>query len=167
MSIDVLDQRISTVMRGFYPTAIRLSFAVIFVWFGALKPLGLSAAEPLVLKTVAWMPLLSPDGWLAVIGWWEVAIGMLFVSRRTTRIAILLLFLQMSGTFLPLFLLPEVTFQAGGIPFLPTMEGQYIIKNLMILSGALVLGSLVRKQDDHSSRTRQAEAKSGRCWLKT
>jgi len=134
-------------MRGLYPTALRLSFAVIFVWFGLLKPLGLSAAEPLVLSTIAWMPFLSPGTWLAVIGWWEVAIGLFFVSRRTTRIAILLLFLQMGGTFLPLFILPEVTFQEGGAPFLPTMEGQYIIKNIMILSAALLLGALVRQSE--------------------
>jgi len=89
--------------------------------------------------------LLAMVSWPAVIGWWEITIGLLFISRRTTRVAILLLFMQMGGTFLPLFLLPEVTFQAGGIPFLPTIEGQYIIKNLMILSGALVLGSLVRE----------------------
>ncbi|MGB0744011.1 MAG: hypothetical protein ACPGSB_05755 [Opitutales bacterium] len=146
MLIDVLDHRITAFMRGFYPTAIRLSFAVIFIWFGLLKPLGLSSAEPLVLSTVAWMPFLSPASWLAVIGWWEVAIGLLFFSRRTTRIAILLLFLQMGGTFLPLFILPEVTFQQGGAPFLPTMEGQYIIKNIMILSAALVLGALVRQE---------------------
>ena len=135
-------------MQRFYPTAIRLSFAVIFIWFGALKPLGLSAAEPLVLATVAWMPLLSASQWLAVIGWWEMAIGACFIAKRTTRLAILLLFLQMSGTFLPLFILPEVTFQEGGNPLLPTIEGQYIIKNLMILSAALVLGSLVRQQSE-------------------
>lgn len=146
MSFDRIDERIATFMRETYPTAIRLSFAVIFIWFGALKPLGFSAASPLVLATVEWMPLLSPESWLVIIGWWEVAIGCLFISRRTTRIAILLLFLQMSGTFLPLFILPEVTFQEGGIPWLPTMEGQYIIKNLMVLSAALVLGSLVRQR---------------------
>lgn len=146
MSMDRIDERIATFMRESYPTAIRLSFAVIFIWFGILKPLGFSAASPLVLATVEWMPLLSPETWLMIIGWWEVAIGCLFISRRTTRIAILLLFLQMGGTFLPLFILPEVTFQEGGIPWLPTMEGQYIIKNLMILSAALVLGSLVRRR---------------------
>jgi len=145
MIIDVLDHRIVTSMRGYYPTAIRISFAIIFIWFGALKPLGLSAAEPMVLATVAWMPLFSAHSWLVIIGWWEIAIGVLFVNRRTTRLAILLLFLQMGGTFLPLFILPEITFQPGGIPFLPTMEGQYIIKNIMILSAALVLGSLVRE----------------------
>ncbi|NDV61099.1 hypothetical protein G0Q06_01405 [Puniceicoccales bacterium CK1056] len=159
MTPDVLDQRIIRIMKDFYPTAIRLSFAVIFIWFGILKPLGLSAAEPLVLKTVAWMPFLSPHGWLSVIGWWEVAIGLLFFSHRTTRLAILLLFLQMGGTFLPLFILSEVTFQKGGIPFLPTMEGQYIIKNLMILSGALVLGSHVRtktKEVNHGLKSSSA-----------
>ena len=141
--MDRLDSRIVGLMQGAYPGAIRLSFALIFIWFGILKPLGLSPAAPLVLQTVAWMPLLQPEGWLSVIGWWEVAIGVLFISPKTTRLAILLLFLQMGGTFLPLFILPEITFQEAGFPFRPTMEGQYIIKNLMILSAALVLGALV------------------------
>ena len=49
----------------------------------------------------------------------------------------------MFGTFLPLFILPEITFQEGGVPYLPTMEGQYIIKNLLIIAGALVVGGRV------------------------
>ena len=75
-----------------------------------------------------------------MIGWWEVLIGIFFLFRKTTRIAILLLFLQMTGTFMPLFILPEITFQENGIPFLPTLEGQYIIKNIIIISAALVIG---------------------------
>jgi uncharacterized membrane protein YkgB len=59
-------------------------------------------------------------------------------------VAIALLFLQMVGTFMPLVVLPEVTFQAGKIPWGPTLEGQYIIKNLMIISAALVVGGTVR-----------------------
>ena len=158
MTVDRIDERVSGLMRGAYPTAIRLSFAIIFIWFGLLKPLGLSAAEPLVLATVAWMPVLSASAWLAIIGWWEVAIGLLFISRRTTRMAIFLLFLQMGGTFLPLFILPEVTFQKGGIPLLPTLEGQYIIKNLMILSAALVLGSLVRQKGESAEQSGEGSA---------
>ena len=53
MSIDVIDQQITTLMRGLYPNTTRLSFALIFIWFGSLKPLGLSRAEPFVLKTVS------------------------------------------------------------------------------------------------------------------
>ena len=96
--------------------------------------------------TVAWMPLLTPDGWVAVIGWWEVLIGVTFLFHRTARIAIALLAMQMAGTFLPLVMLPQVTFQAGQIPWVPTMEGQYIIKNLIIISAALVIGGTVRER---------------------
>lgn len=131
-------------MRRWGVPALRVSLAVIFVWFGILKPLGLSPAAPLVKATVGWMPLFSADGWLAIIGWWEVLIGLTFLTRKTSRIAIALLAMQMVGTFLPLALLPEVTFQPGHFPYAPTLEGQYIIKNLLIISAALVLGGTVR-----------------------
>lgn len=138
-----IDARIASTMRRWGVPALRVSLAVIFVWFGVLKPLGLSPAEDLVLATVGWMPLLRPDQWLAVIGWWEVAIGLTFLHRATLRLAIALLALQMVGTFLPLVLLPEIAFQPGRIPFGPTLEGQYIVKNLLILSAALVVGGTV------------------------
>lgn len=139
------DSRMVHAMRRVGPVALRSALAVLFIWFGLLKPLGLSPAEPLVLATVAWLPLLSPATWLALIGWWEVAIGVTFLFRSTTRIAVALLYLQMAGTFMPLFLLPEVTFQQGHLPYAPTMEGQYIVKNLIILAAALVLGGRVRR----------------------
>ena len=143
---DILDRAIDRFMRRWGLRALRLSLAVIFIWFGLLKPLDLSPAAPLVRATVHWMPLLSPDGWVAVIGWWEVAIGATFLFRRTVRIAIALLALQMAGTFMPLVMLPAVTFQAGHIPYAPTMEGQYIIKNLLIISAALAVGGAVRQR---------------------
>ena len=126
--------------------ALRVSLAIIFVWFGILKPMGLSPATALVEATVGWMPFFTPAQWVSVIGWWEVVIGVTFLFRRTLRFAIALLFLQMGGTFLPLVLLPSVTFQAGHYPFVPTMEGQYIIKNLLIISAALVVGGTVRSR---------------------
>ncbi|WP_372809214.1 hypothetical protein, partial [Pontiella sp.] len=123
MNLHTIDQTIRRGMRAAGEPAARVSLFVVFFWFGILKPLGVSSAAPLVLKTVDWMPLFSPEQWLAVIGLWEMAIGVFFLSRRTTRLAIALLFLQMTGTFMPLFVLPEITFQPGGIPFLPTLEG--------------------------------------------
>lgn len=148
MTFDQLDQRISQVMARWGTPAVRLSFGVIFIWFGILKPLGVSAAAPLVEATVPWLPLFGTATWVGIIGWWEVAIGVAFLFRRTTRVAIALLFLQMVGTFLPLVMLPEVTFQAGRLPWAPTLEGQYIIKNLMIISAALVVGGTLRSRDD-------------------
>jgi len=147
MNLDRADRRIATFMRHWGVRLLRWSLAVIFIWFGVLKPLGLSPAEPLVLKTVAWMPLLSAQAWLSVIGWWEVAIGITFAFRSTLRLAIALLAVQMVGTLLPLAILPEITFQAGRIPYAPTLEGQYIIKNLLIISGALAIGGTVRRRD--------------------
>jgi len=137
--ITKIDQQIARWMRRGSAPAIRISFGIIFIWFGILKLFDVSSAESLLKATVVWLPFGSPEFWLIIIGWWEVIIGVTFLFSRTTKIAIALLFLQMFGTFMPLVLLPEITFQNGNI-FTPSLEGQYIIKNVMIISAALVLG---------------------------
>jgi len=144
IALQQFDERIIKRMSALSSPAIRFSFGVIFIWFGILKPLRLSSAEGLLLQTVEWLPLGAPETWLMIIGFWEVAIGVLFLFKQTTRIAIALLFLQMIGTFMPLVFLPDITFQRSNI-FLPTLEGQYIIKNLMIISAALVMGGRKRE----------------------
>ena len=146
-----VDRTIAGFMRRTGVPALRISLAIIFVWFGILKPLGISPAAGLVTATVGWMPLFTPDQWLGIIGWWEVLIGVSFLFRRTVRLAIALLAMQMVGTLLPLFLLPNVTFQPGHLPYAPTMEGQYIIKNLLIISAALVIGGTVNRKDEEAA----------------
>ncbi|MBT4034006.1 MAG: hypothetical protein HOB84_00605 [Candidatus Marinimicrobia bacterium] len=150
MTFDEIDSKISTFMEHWGILAVRISFGIIFIWFGILKPFGISSAEPLVLATVPWLPVFEGETWVAIIGWWEVLIGVAFLFKQTIRIAIGLLALQMVGTFLPLVMLPEITFQAGYFPYGPTMEGQYIIKNLMIISAALVVGGTVRRQKQNT-----------------
>jgi uncharacterized membrane protein YkgB len=118
---------------------IRIPIFIIFFWFGFLKMVDLSPAQELVQDTVYWMPFLSAEMWTYVIGFWEVLIGVFFLFKKTTLIAMLLLLIQMSGTFLPLVILPEITFQDSN-PFLPTLEGQYIIKNIIIITAALIIG---------------------------
>lgn len=145
MNFDKIDNQIASFMQKWGVLALRISLGIIFIWFGILKTIGISPAEPLVKTTVGWLPFFSTDGWVIVIGWWEVAIGVFFLFKQTLRIAIGLLALQMVGTFMPLVILTEVTFQNGGFPYAPTMEGQYIIKNLLIISAALVVGGTVRK----------------------
>lgn len=144
--IKKIDPIIAHTMNRFSEPALRISFGIIFIWFGILKPFGLSAAEDLLKSTVVWLPLGTPEFWLIVIGWWEVVIGFTFLFSKTTKIAIGLLFLQMFGTFMPLFVLPDVTFQ-NGFFFTPTLEGQYIIKNVMIISAALALGGMFSKKN--------------------
>ena len=118
---------------------IRLPLFIIFFWFGLLKVVELSPARQLIIDTVFWMPILSAETWVVVIGYWEMFIAIFFLTKRTTFLAMILLFLQMSGTFMPLILFPDITFQSSN-PLLPTLEGQYIIKNIIIITAALVIG---------------------------
>lgn len=143
-ALDALDRAIAAFMRRWGTMLLRFSLAAIFIWFGLLKPLGISPAAELVIKTVDWLPVLEPRTWLSVIGWWEVAIGLTFLFRATIRLAIALLALQMLGTFMPLIMLPDVTYQPGRVPYGLTLEGQYILKNLLIIGAALVIGGTVR-----------------------
>jgi uncharacterized membrane protein YkgB len=137
---DRIDHVISSLMAKYGIRLLRYSLGVIFLWFGALKPFDLSPAQELVANTVYFV---NPDWFIPVLGWWEVAIGVGLLFRPLIRPAIGLLFLQMPGTFLPLVLLPEVCFTT--FPFGLTLEGQYIIKNLILISAALVVGGTVRK----------------------
>ena len=121
---------------------LRWSVGFVFIWFGALKTVGMSPAQELVARTVYWFP---PDVFIPILGWWEVLIGIGLIVRPLARLAIALLFLQMPGTFLPLVLLPDICFTS--VPFGLTIEGQYIVKNLVLISAAIVVGGTVREQN--------------------
>tara|TARA_B100001778_G_scaffold311970_1_gene295299 strand:+ start:115 stop:534 length:420 start_codon:yes stop_codon:yes gene_type:complete len=118
---------------------VRIPLFIIFFWFGFLKIINLSPAQALVIDTVYWMPVFDAPTWTIIIGYWEVLIAVFFLFKRTTFLAMIFLLTQMAGTFLPLIILPEVTFQDSN-PFLPTLEGQYIIKNIIIITAALIIG---------------------------
>ncbi len=140
------DRRMASWMEYYGHRLLRYSLAIIFIWFGLLKPLGMSPAADLVANTVYW---LRPDVFLPILGCWEVAIGVGLLFRPLVRMALFLLFLQLPGTALPLLLLPDVCFSK--FPIGLTLEGQYIIKNLTIISAAIVIGGTVRR---HSSKQR-------------
>ncbi len=140
---DKLDRGIAGWMNKYGLFLLRISLALIFIWFGLLKPLGMSPAADLVKRTVFFF---DADVFFPILGWWEVAIGVGLLFRPLIRISLFLLFLQMPGTMLPLILLPDVCFTAA--PFGLTLEGQYIIKNLVLISAALVIGGTVRNRDE-------------------
>ena len=140
-SFDDLDIYITEFTSKWGLTLLRYSLGIIYIWFGALKPLGLSPAQELVENTVYWFE--NPKTFVPILGIWEVVIGITMIVKPLIRISIFLLFIQMPGTFLPLVLFPEVCFT--NFPFGLTLEGQYIVKNLIIISAALVVGSTVRK----------------------
>lgn len=124
---------------------LRLALGVIFLWFGALKLVpGLSPAEGLAGRTIEVLTFQAIPAATAVplLGIWESAIGLGLLSGLFMRATLLLLFVQMLGTLTPLLLFPSETFDT--FPFVPTLEGQYIIKNAVLIAGAVVLGATVR-----------------------
>ena len=143
-TFDRIDLRITRWMARYSLLILRFGLGLIFVWFGALKLFpGLSPAEELVRNTIYFF---DPDFFLPILAIWEVLIGVGFLiglfTNKFQRLTILLLFLQMFGAALPLVLLPEICWSS--FPFVLTLEGQYIIKNLAIIGSALVLGATVR-----------------------
>lgn len=119
---------------------LRIAVGVVYIWFGALKLFpGLSPAEELVRATV---PFLPGSVFVPFLGVWEVLIGLGFLTGKGLRVAILLLFLQMPGTLSPIVLLPDRVFTV--FPYGLTLEGQYMVKNLVLIAAALVVGATVR-----------------------
>ena len=113
---------------------------VVFLWFGALKFFpGVSPAEGLVRHTVYFV---DPDLFIPVLATRESFIGIGLICGRLLRVTLLLLFLQMPGTALPLVILPDVVWTT--FPYGLTLEGQYIVKNLVLIGAGLVLGGTVR-----------------------
>jgi uncharacterized membrane protein YphA (DoxX/SURF4 family) len=126
-------------------TLLRLALGVVFFWFGVLKFFpGASPAEELAGRTIETLTFgfIPEDVALRILAVWEVAIGIGLFLGRWMRAVLLLLFVQMLGTITPLFLFPSETFTI--FPIAPTLEGQYIIKNVVIVASAIVLGATVR-----------------------
>lgn len=153
--LDALDQRIADALRRNGVRLLRYAIGVVFIWFGALKLVpGLSPAEDLVKATVYFV---DADLFYPVLAVWEVLIGVLLLFRPSIRGALFLLALQMPGTFLPLILLPEICFSQFPFSspldlFALTMEGQYIIKNIVLISAGIVVGGTVRRQSGPEQR---------------
>ncbi len=133
-----IDGIISTWMDSYCLILMKYSLALIFIWFGILKPLGMSPEEELIKRTVYFFP---PDLLLNILGCWEVAIGVGLLYKPLLRLALLLLLIELPGTFLPLIVSPDICFHS--IPFGLSLEGQYIIKNLFLIGAAFVIGSKI------------------------
>ena len=119
---------------------LRIGLGIVLLWFGILKFFpGLSPAENLVRNTVYFI---DPDIFIPILATWETLIGLGLITGKFMRLTLLLLFLQMPGTALPLIILPDIVWNV--FPHGLTLEGQYIVKNLVLIGAGLVLGATVR-----------------------
>ncbi len=139
------DKKITLFMQEYGILFLRTSLGIIFFWFGFLKFFpGLSPADQIATQTISVLTfgLLKPSVSLILLAIWETVIGIGLISGKFVRIILLLLFSQMLGTLTPLFIFPAETFTH--FPYVPTLEGQYIIKNLVLISAGMVVGATVR-----------------------
>jgi uncharacterized membrane protein YphA (DoxX/SURF4 family) len=142
---DRLDAQITAMLARIAIPTLRLSLGIVFLWFGALKFFpGLSPAEDLAARTIETLSggAIQPAISLPVLATWESLIGLGLLSGLFMRATLVLLFVQMAGTITPLFLFPNETFSQ--FPIAPTLEGQYIIKNFVLIGAAMVVGATVR-----------------------
>ena len=151
--IDRADRHITGFLRRWSLLALRVSLGIVFIWFGALKVFGVTPVTDLVASTVYWV---DPDWFVPVLGLFEVAVGLGLLFRVALRWVLALFALQMAGTFLVLLILPEVSFQDGN-PLLLTVEGEFVVKNLVLLSAGMVVGATVRRRGAFALRTETIE----------
>ncbi len=120
---------------------MRLALAIVYIWFGSLKIIGMSPAGELVEQTVYWF---DPKIFVPILGIFETAIGLGLLIKRFVPYTIILLLMHMSVTIFPIFILTKTCFDA--FPYCPTLVGQYIIKNLVLVAGALIIAGKYNEQ---------------------
>lgn len=135
--LKTLDQNIIKYAKQFSLPFSRFALFVVYFWFGILKIVGTSPANPLVgdllHKTIPFLTFEQFIFWFSI---YEMIIGIMFLIPKLNRLAIILLIPHMIMTVGPLVLLPQITWQSM---FTPTLEGQYIIKNLLIIAAAITI----------------------------
>lgn len=137
MNIYRVDHELIHFFRRISVPLARFALFVVFFWFGFLKVIGLSPAGTLVHslfdQTIHFMAF--PTFYI-LFALFECLIGVLFLIKGAERIVFPFLIFHMITTALPLFYLPGATWQSFMVP---TLEGQYIIKNLVIIATAIGL----------------------------
>jgi len=144
-SFNRIDKRITNWMASYGILVLRVSLGVVFFWFGILKFFpGLSPAQDLAARTIAIITfgVIPSTTSVFLLAIWECVIGLGLIFGVFMRATLFLLFLQMLGTITPIFFFPQEVFTQ--IPYAPTLEGQYIIKNLVLISAGIVIGATVR-----------------------
>lgn len=129
---------VAGVAQRYGAAALRVTLAMTFVWFGALKVTGDTPVGDFVARTVDWIPGVSASWFVPFLGVVEVLLGIALLFGRGSRVVLPVLFAHLAGTFLALVTQPAVTFQDGN-PLMLTTEGEFVIKNFVLLSAVLVL----------------------------
>ncbi|MEZ4103008.1 MAG: hypothetical protein R3B55_00295 [Candidatus Paceibacterota bacterium] len=135
MTIEKVDFKLIKFFRKIFLPSARIGLFIVFFWFGFLKVIGLSPASGVVQNLFeSTIPFMHFSTFLVLFGIFECIIGILFLIKGAERVVIPLLLIHMFTTFGPLVFLPEETWQKFMVP---TLEGQYIIKNFVLIAAAV------------------------------
>ena len=133
--ISKLDKLMVKDMRKWGIPVLRVALGIVFLWFGALKIFGVTPVADLVGQTYSFFPVAE---FLVFLGVWEVAIGIGLILKVFLRSVLAILWLQMLGTFIASILEPSMFF--NGNIFLLTIEGEFLVKNLVLVASGIVIG---------------------------
>jgi len=137
MNIKNFDKAFIDFANKWFAPLARIALFIIFSYFGFLKLIGISPAEKLAYELVSkTVGLQYFDQLFAALALFEILIGLSFLIPKLTRISILMMLAHMVVVCSPLVLTPGAVWHS---PFVPNLEGQYIIKNLALLVLALGL----------------------------
>lgn len=131
-----LDRLLVSEMHRWGIPLLRIALGLVFLWFGALKIFGASPVAELVRSTYAFLPY---PWFLVLLGVWEVVIGIGLILKFALRFTLALLWLQMAGTFAAALFEPSLFFRAGNMLLLTT-EGEFVLKNLVLVASGIVIG---------------------------
>jgi len=134
------DSRMIEVMTEYGLLLLRISIGAVFVWFGMLKVIGATPVANLVAVVIPWI---SASISVPLVGMFEVVLGLALLTGVGLRVTLLLLWIHLTGTFLVLLIRPDLAFQNGNPLFL-TADGEFVVKNLVLISGGIAIGSTVR-----------------------
>lgn len=126
-------------------TFLRISIGLIFLWFGFLKYFpGVSPLEDLSIRTVRilTLDLFSDRGMAVGLATLECLIGIGLLSERFFKLTLICLLLQLIGAISPIFIFSGEVFKI--VPIVPTLAGQYILKDIVLISAAILLGGTIR-----------------------
>ncbi|MFJ4868627.1 hypothetical protein [Streptomyces sp. NPDC088757] len=135
--------RLAPRLHHFGLGALRAGLGGVFVWFGALKAIGLSPAAALV---VAVLPFPAGSWFVPALGWGEMLLGLWLVSGRIRAVALPVFAAHLCGTFAVLVLTPSVAF-AHANPLLLTLVGEFVVKNVVLLAGVVVVTTAPARED--------------------
>ncbi|MDH4090154.1 MAG: DoxX family membrane protein [Cyclobacteriaceae bacterium] len=127
-------------------TILRVSIGIIYVWFGILKFFpGVSPAEDLAKDTIQLLTFnfIQPNLALLLLALWETGVGIMMIGGIYTKLALRIVLVHMFCTFTPLLLLSDLSFTSA--PIALTLIGQYIIKNIVIVSALFLINASLKQ----------------------